>query len=91
MSGGMIIADAIKKINSDAQFTIIGNDIDTCEIEWLENTSPISKEDIKVQIPVVESEIETAEQAKIDLKASAKAKLIAGEALTEDEANTIVL
>tara|TARA_R110000851_G_scaffold253097_2_gene405548 strand:+ start:1464 stop:1748 length:285 start_codon:yes stop_codon:yes gene_type:complete len=30
-------------------------------------------------------------QAKEDLKASAKAKLIAGEALTEDEANTIVL
>ena len=34
---------------------------------------------------------ETAKQAKADLKASAKAKLIAGEALTEDEANTIVL
>ena len=31
------------------------------------------------------------EQAKVDLKARAKAKLIAGEALTEDEANTIVL
>jgi hypothetical protein len=30
-------------------------------------------------------------QAKADNKASAKAKLIAGEALTEDEANTIVL
>tara|TARA_R100000951_G_scaffold62580_1_gene52516 strand:+ start:947 stop:1165 length:219 start_codon:yes stop_codon:yes gene_type:complete len=30
-------------------------------------------------------------QAQKDLKASAKAKLIAGEALTEDEANTIVL
>ena len=34
-------------------------------------------------------------QAKLDeqatLKASAKAKLIAGEALTEDEANTIVI
>ena len=30
-------------------------------------------------------------QAKADLKASAKAKLVAGEALTEDEANTIVL
>ena len=29
--------------------------------------------------------------AKADLKASAKAKLIAGEALTEDEADTIVL
>ena len=30
-------------------------------------------------------------EAKANLKASAKAKLIAGEALTEDEANTIVL
>ena len=41
------------------------------------------------------TELQTAEeteaQAKIDLKASAKAKLIAGEPLTEDEANTIVL
>tara|TARA_B100001057_G_scaffold210449_1_gene210973 strand:+ start:730 stop:954 length:225 start_codon:yes stop_codon:yes gene_type:complete len=34
---------------------------------------------------------ETARQEKADLKASAKAKLVAGEALTEDEANTIVL
>ena len=32
-----------------------------------------------------------AKQSKEDLKASAKAKLIAGEALTEEEANTIVL
>jgi len=39
-----------------------------------------------------EYEIAKAEQdAKDNLKASAKAKLIAGEALTEDEANTIVL
>jgi len=41
------------------------------------------------------TELQTAKdneaQAKEDLKASAKAKLIAGEALTEDEANTIVL
>ena len=41
------------------------------------------------------TELQTAkdneEQAKIDLKASAKAKLIAGEALTEAEADTIVL
>lgn len=34
------------------------------------------------------AELKTAHDA---LKASAKAKLIAGEALTEDEANTIVL
>jgi len=33
---------------------------------------------------------ENDKQAKADLKASAKAKLIAGEALTEDEANELV-
>ena len=41
------------------------------------------------------TELQTAEeteaQAKIDLKASAKAKLIAGEPLTKEEADTIVL
>ena len=40
------------------------------------------------------SEIQTEMDNLVDpetLKASAKAKLIAGEALTEDEANTIVL
>ena len=34
---------------------------------------------------------ETARQEKVDLKASAKAKLISGEALTAEEADTIVL
>ena len=86
-----MIIDAILKINPNAKVSVKGNDIDTCEIDWLENTTPISKEDIKAQIPTVETEIETAKQDKINLKASAKAKLIAGEALTEEEANTIVL
>ena len=45
----MNIANAILKINSNAVFNIRGNDIDTCEIEWLENTTPISKADIKAQ------------------------------------------
>ena len=35
--------------------------------------------------------IEDAKPNRQELRASAKAKLIAGEALTEDEANTIVL
>ena len=86
-----MIGDAIKKINSNAKFTVRGGDIDTCEFEWLEDTTPISREDIKAQLPTVEAEFEQAKQDRIDLKASAKAKLIAGEALTEDEANTIVL
>ena len=36
-------------------------------------------------------ELDTADASKEDVKASAKAKLIAGEALTEEEADTIVL
>jgi formylmethanofuran dehydrogenase subunit B len=36
-------------------------------------------------------ERETAQQAKAELKASAKAKLVAGTPLTEEEAATIVL
>jgi len=39
----------------------------------------------------IETDLKTTEENKVDLKSSAKAKLIAGEALTEDEANTIVL
>ena len=37
----------------------------------------------------IETDLETAEENKATLKASAKAKLIAGEALTEDEANIL--
>jgi len=34
--------------------------------------------------------LETAKQTQIDLKASAKAKLMSGEALTEEEANVMI-
>ena len=41
---------------------------------------------------VAENEkLKAEEQAKADLKSSAKAKLVAGEALTQEEADTIVL
>ena len=50
----MIIEDAIKKINSNAKFIIRGNDIDTCEIEWAEGTTEISKDDIKLKIAETE-------------------------------------
>ena len=47
------------------------------------------------EIQTKATELETADtneaQSKADLKASAKAKLMAGEALTEDEANTVVI
>ena len=48
-------------------------------------------EDDKVKILAQEKKEEEDRQAKEDLKASAKAKLVAGEALTQEEADTIVL
>jgi hypothetical protein len=39
----------------------------------------------------LQAEEDAKVQAQINLKASAKAKLIAGEPLTEEEANTIVI
>ena len=42
--------DAIRKINPSAIYVIRGEDIDTCEITWLDGTTPISKADIKVKM-----------------------------------------
>ena len=69
------IFKAIRKINSNAHMIIRGNDVDSCEIEWLENTTPISKEDIKAQMSAVETEIEQEKQDVINKKASGKQKL----------------
>ena len=48
----MKIHYAIKKINTNAEFTYQNDDIDT--IQWLNGTTPISKADIEAQIPAVE-------------------------------------
>jgi hypothetical protein len=69
------------------------HNLQTGEIQELDLTA---EEETQRQTDETNSEArrqaeETDRQAKADLKASAKAKLIAGEALTEDEANTIVL
>jgi len=85
----MNIANAILKINSNAVFNIRGNDIDTCEIEWLENTTPISRADIKAQIPIVEAEIEQEKQDAINKKATGKQKLL-DLGLTESEVKALI-
>ena len=83
------LIDAIISLSSGtAQASIINEDIDT--IVWENGTTPIAKDDILAEQTRLQ-EIEDASPSKEDVKASAKAKLIAGEALTEDEANTIVL
>ena len=81
------IVDAIKLINPDAQVDVHGNTYDG--IVW-KDTPVISEADINAKLEEMPSPEEIA-TAKANLKASAKAKLIAGEALTEKEADTIVL
>ena len=79
-----MIINAILKINPNAVVTVEGDNIDTCNIIWLEGTTPISKEDIKEQIPVVEQEIADAAAKKIADKEAANVKLRAL-GLTDDE------
>lgn len=46
-----MIAEAILKIKSDAQVSVVGNDIDTCTITWHDgNPTDITKEQIKAKI-----------------------------------------
>ena len=49
-----MILDAILKINPNAKVVVRGKDINTCEIEWHQGTTPISKADIQAQFPIVE-------------------------------------
>ena len=80
-----MIDRAILQINPNSKFRINANkknfnNVDLCNIEWLENTTPISKEEIKSQLQVIEQE----KQDAINKKASAKSKLLAL-GLTEEE------
>ena len=80
------LGEAIRSINPNATYTIHNDDLDN--VEW-GNTTPISKENILAK----QSELQAIENAKPsieELRDSAKAKLIAGEKLTEDEANILV-
>jgi len=52
-----MITEAILKINPNAEVAVIGDDIDTCSIEWLNGTTPISNSDIKAQFTAVELDI----------------------------------
>jgi len=84
------IEDAALAINPSAKLTSSPAD-DADGITWLDGTAPISKSDLETK----KAELQTAEDARVAQlatdKTNAKAKLIAGEALTEAEADTIVL
>jgi len=50
------VTEAIKTINPNAQYIITGSDLDTCEIEWSEGTTPISKADIETKMNELQAE-----------------------------------
>ena len=77
---------AIQKINPTAEVSVSEENINS--IVWENGTTPISKEDIEAQIPVVEQEIADAAAKKIADKESANAKLKAL-GLTDDEIEAI--
>ena len=84
------IEDAVLAINPDAQFTSTPAD-NADGITWLNETTPISKADLEAKKAELTAAEEAAEAQLATDKASAKAKLIAGEALTGAEADTVVI
>ena len=85
-----MIIDAIQKIKADAQVTVNGSDIDTCEIVWHDgNPTNITKEQIKVSLNELETEIAQAEENKETNKTSGKQKLL-DLGLTEEEVKALI-
>ena len=50
----MKIGQAIKKINPNAEFTYLGEDLNS--IQWLNETTPISKADIEAKMVEVQAD-----------------------------------
>ena len=82
-----MIAQTIKKINPNAEFTVNADDIN--QITWLNGTTPITKADIEAMIPTVETEIANAETDAITKKASGKQKLL-DLGLSEEEIKSLL-
>ena len=81
--------EAIVAINPDAKAGVKEGDID--QITWNDGTAPIAKADIEAKIIELQAEADAEDAQKATDKVNAKAKLIAGEALTEAEADTIII
>jgi hypothetical protein len=56
-----MIIEAILKINPNAIVSVTGNELDTCTIEWLEGTTPISKSDIETKMTELQAEHDAEE------------------------------
>ena len=87
---GAKYSEAIKEINPNWSGTVSGNTEDELVIDWQGNAE-ISKSDIQAKISEMETAEANAKTEQENLKASAKAKLVAGEPLTEAEADTLII
>jgi|TARA_R110002020_G_scaffold28636_2_gene91037 hypothetical protein len=83
------IIDAILAINPSAKVVTRGSNIDTIEIDWLEGTAKISKEDIQTKLTELNNQETADAAAKETNKASGKAKLKSGDALTDAEIDAL--
>jgi len=92
MASGKIVNlnDAILEINPDCSFQNFAPYTDYSKIIWGKGSPKVSEEDAIAKMNELQA-IEDAKQSPKELKASAKAKLMAGEPLTAEEADTIVL
>ena len=69
-----MIIEAILKINPNAEVSVSGEDINTCEITWHNGTTPIPKADIEAKMAELPTAEEEANQTETD-KSSGKQKL----------------
>ena len=81
-----MIEKAIKKINSNAEFTVNADDIN--QITWLNGTTPISVADIQAKILELPTDKEEA-TARETKKASGKQKLL-DLGLSEEEVKALI-
>ena len=79
------VITAIREIDYEKNFKIDGTNIDDCNIEWINGSTPISKEDIKTKM----QDIEINGTAKEQKKASGKQKLL-DLGLTEAEVKALI-
>ena len=79
-----MIIDAILKINPNAVVNVKGDDINTCEIEWHNGTTPISKADIEAKMAELQTEYDNLAYARARSEAYPSLKTFA-EAYCEKE------
>ena len=58
------ISSAICSLNPTAQIVVRGNDLDTCTIEWHNDTPEISKADIQTEMDRLQTEYDSQDYAR---------------------------